>query len=100
MERCLGGSTHGQRDLEEAAGSCGVYEGCNRPEERVMSGAPPQLFLHPESFKMEEVQEVEQETRHEHGPDCGHEAVQHGDHIDYKVEGKHHFLHGGKWWKH
>src|SRR6266403_5058014 len=24
---------------------------------------------------------------HVHGPDCGHEAVPHGDHIDYLVEG-------------
>ena len=27
---------------------------------------------------------------HEHGPDCGHEAVQHGDHVDYVVGGHPH----------
>ncbi len=26
-------------------------------------------------------------TGHRHGPDCGHEAVPHGDHIDYLVDG-------------
>lgn len=24
---------------------------------------------------------------HTHGPDCGHEAVPHGDHVDYLVDG-------------
>jgi hypothetical protein len=31
---------------------------------------------------------------HQHGPDCGHEAVQHGDHVDYLVEGQLHHPHG------
>ncbi|MGY6214655.1 hypothetical protein ACW73L_05770 [Methylolobus aquaticus] len=26
-------------------------------------------------------------TGHRHGPGCGHEAVPHGDHIDYLVDG-------------
>ena len=25
------------------------------------------------------------DSEHEHGPACGHEAVQHGDHVDYVV---------------
>lgn len=31
---------------------------------------------------------------HVHGPGCGHEAVQHGDHIDYIVDGRLHHPHG------
>ena len=33
--------------------------------------------------------------RHLHGPNCGHEAVPHGDHIDYLVDGHLHHPHGG-----
>ncbi len=32
---------------------------------------------------------------HVHGPDCGHEAVPHGDHIDYLVDGHLHHPHDG-----
>ena len=31
---------------------------------------------------------------HEHGPDCGHEQVPHGDHVDYLVDGRLHHPHG------
>ncbi|WP_305404949.1 hypothetical protein [Photobacterium leiognathi] len=31
---------------------------------------------------------------HVHGPNCGHEAIQHGDHIDYIVNGRLHHQHG------
>lgn len=31
---------------------------------------------------------------HEHGPDCGHTAVQHGDHVDYVHGGHRHASHG------
>jgi hypothetical protein len=31
---------------------------------------------------------------HQHGPDCGHEAVPHGDHVDYRVAGHLHHPHG------
>ena len=34
------------------------------------------------------------ETGHVHGPGCGHEAIPHGDHIDYIVEGRLHHPHG------
>jgi hypothetical protein len=36
------------------------------------------------------------ETRcsHQHGPNCGHEAVPHGDHVDYLVSGRLHHPHG------
>lgn len=32
---------------------------------------------------------------HQHGPDCGHEAVPHGDHVDYLVDGHLHHPHNG-----
>ncbi len=32
---------------------------------------------------------------HIHGDDCGHEAVPHGDHMDYLVGGHLHHPHGG-----
>jgi len=32
---------------------------------------------------------------HAHGPDCGHEAVPHGDHVDYLVDGHLHHPHDG-----
>jgi zinc transport system permease protein len=31
---------------------------------------------------------------HEHGPDCGHQPVQHGDHLDYVHDGHLHAAHG------
>jgi hypothetical protein len=31
---------------------------------------------------------------HQHGPQCGHEAVPHGDHVDYLVGGHLHHPHG------
>jgi hypothetical protein len=31
---------------------------------------------------------------HKHGPGCGHEAIPHGDHTDYLVEGHLHHVHG------
>jgi hypothetical protein len=34
------------------------------------------------------------EKAHRHGPGCGHEAVPHGDHVDYLVDGHLHHPHG------
>jgi hypothetical protein len=34
------------------------------------------------------------EKGHKHGPGCGHEAVPHGDHVDYLVAGHLHHPHG------
>ena len=34
------------------------------------------------------------EKGHRHGPGCGHEAVPHGDHTDYLVNGHLHHPHG------
>jgi hypothetical protein len=35
------------------------------------------------------------EAGHAHGPGCGHEAVPHGDHVDYLVSGHLHHPHDG-----
>lgn len=37
---------------------------------------------------------------HEHGPDCGHLAVPHGDHVDYVHDGHRHAPHGGHYDEH
>ncbi len=34
------------------------------------------------------------DRKHVHGPGCGHEAVPHGDHTDYLVDGRLHHPHG------
>jgi hypothetical protein len=34
------------------------------------------------------------DASHVHGPDCGHPAVPHGDHVDYLVNGHLHHAHG------
>jgi len=38
--------------------------------------------------------------RHEHGPECGHEALVHGDHVDYVHDGHRHAEHGGHYDEH
>ncbi|MCG8421810.1 MAG: hypothetical protein MJE77_28145 [Proteobacteria bacterium] len=35
------------------------------------------------------------EAGHEHGEDCGHPAIPHGDHVDYLVNGHLHHQHSG-----
>jgi zinc transport system permease protein len=42
----------------------------------------------------------EEEHPHEHGPDCGHVAVRHGDHVDYVHDGHRHASHGGHYDEH
>lgn len=37
---------------------------------------------------------------HDHGPRCGHLAVEHGDHIDYIHDGHRHAAHGGHYDEH
>jgi zinc transport system permease protein len=37
---------------------------------------------------------------HRHGPDCGHSAVRHGDHVDYVHDGHRHAPHGGHYDEH
>jgi len=48
---------------------------------------------------VEEPHTVE-DHRHEHGPDCGHPAVPHGDHVDYVHDGHRHAPHGGHYDEH
>ncbi len=37
---------------------------------------------------------------HEHDPECGHESVRHGDHVDYLHNGHRHAPHGGHYDEH
>jgi zinc transport system permease protein len=46
--------------------------------------APEALPLHEQS---------EERHRHEHGPGCGHLAIEHGDHVDYVHDGHRHAVH-------
>ncbi|WP_030013416.1 hypothetical protein [Curtobacterium sp. S6] len=39
-------------------------------------------------------------AEHEHGTDCGHETVQHGDHVDYVHDGHLHALDGDHYDEH
>jgi zinc transport system permease protein len=41
-----------------------------------------------------EHQVCDEQHAHEHGPDCGHPAVPHGDHLDYVHDGHRHAPHG------
>ncbi|MFC5178192.1 metal ABC transporter permease [Nocardioides taihuensis] len=43
---------------------------------------------------------VTDEHPHEHGPDCGHVAVPHGDHVDYVHGGHRHAPHGAHYDEH
>ena len=47
-----------------------------------------------------EEQAVEEQHRHQHGPGCGHVAVEHGDHVDYIHDGHRHAVHGGHYDEH
>jgi len=43
---------------------------------------------------------VPEEHAHAHGPECGHPAVPHGDHVDYLHGGHRHAPHGGHYDEH
>jgi zinc transport system permease protein len=54
-------------------------------------------------FDMAEVpveQVVEENHGHQHGPGCGHVAIEHGDHVDYIHDGHRHAVHGGHYDEH
>lgn len=54
-------------------------------------------------FEMPEEPEEQRVTEphgHQHGPGCGHLAVEHGDHIDYIHDGHRHAVHGGHYDEH
>jgi hypothetical protein len=62
-----------------------------------MSAFPPAFFEEPQAFS--EVLDDEL-GGHVHGDNCGHEAVPHGDHVDYVHEGHAHFFRDGRWFRH
>jgi zinc transport system permease protein len=54
-----------------------------------------------DTFLLEEPHTVVPEDHgHEHGPDCGHLAVPHGDHVDYVHDGHRHAAHGSHYDEH
>ena len=63
-----------------------------------MTTIPPGMWQDPEAFEPREVEELDHDHHaghdHEHGDGCGHEAVPHGDHVDYLVDGHLHHPHG------
>ncbi len=78
-----------------------------------MSKIPPSFWENPDAFEPEEVVEAKRKADgldedeehlghddHEHGPGCGHEAVEHGDHVDYVHDEHRHFLRDGRWFHH
>ncbi|HJR98944.1 MAG TPA: hypothetical protein VJ979_13685 [Actinomycetota bacterium] len=69
-----------------------------------MSKMPLGMAEDPEAFESREEAEIEHdhhgEHEHEHGDGCGHEAVQHGDHVDYVHDGHRHRFHLGHWDEH
>lgn len=38
--------------------------------------------------------EIHPNHDHKHGPDCGHQGIKHGDHVDYLHDGHMHHMHG------
>ena len=42
----------------------------------------------------EDHHDVSEGHPHQHGEDCGHVAVPHGDHVDYLHDGHRHAVHG------
>ena len=69
-----------------------------------MGQMPPNMWENERAFEPREVEAVEErgdDEEHEHGPNCGHVAVEHGDHVDYVVDGGHrHWWNKDKWEKH
>jgi zinc transport system permease protein len=43
---------------------------------------------------------VPENHQHMHGDDCGHQAVEHGDHVDYVHDGHRHAMHGDHYDEH
>jgi hypothetical protein len=69
-----------------------------------MSTIPPGMWTNPEdfpeAFRSEQEEGLSEAEIHGHGPDRGHEAVQHGDNVDY-VDGAHrHWWNLDHWDKH
>ena len=43
---------------------------------------------------------IHENHEHEHGPDCGHTAIKHGDHVGYLHDGHLHCAHEGHYDEH
>jgi hypothetical protein len=54
------------------------------------------MWENEDAFQPSEIEEAE----HEHGPDCGHEAVEHDGHVDYVQDGHRHWWNKDHWDKH
>lgn len=69
-----------------------------------MSVIPPAMWENPEAYEPREDQAEEHMpedgSKHRHGPGCGHEAIEHGDHTDYVHEGRRHFWNRDHWEHH
>jgi hypothetical protein len=71
-----------------------------------MTQLPGGFFQDPDAYRDKDVERIleeqvhEDHEDHEHGPGCGHEAVEHGDHVDYLHDSHRHFLRGAKWFHH
>lgn len=62
------------------------------PISRVLQRRNPRLVEAPEMAPGAN-ETVSGEHPHRHGPDCGHRAIQHADHIDYVHDGERHAVH-------
>ena len=63
------------------------------PHRRVAAQAPPDAARRSRASRSA-THTVTDEHPHEHGTDCGHPAVPHGDHVDYVHDGHRHAVHG------
>jgi zinc transport system permease protein len=67
---------------------------------RALMPFPVQADPVPVPVTHDEHDSVGEPHRHEHGPGCGHPAVEHGDHVDYIHDGHRHAAHGGHYDEH
>ena len=63
-----------------------------------MSKMSPGMWGNEQAFEPREIEEAEE--AHEHGPECGHESVEHDGHIDYVVGEHRHWWNRDHWDKH
>jgi hypothetical protein len=97
-------------------GERSAREGSTSWKEAAMGAKiPPQMWEKPEAFEdvpsedepregvVDDLvghSEARDHGDHEHGPDCGHDPEQHGDHVDYVHDGARHYAHDGHWDSH
>ena len=72
-----------------------LHDGCLHHQEgiRVVEHALPVSAANPD--RCTGGHDCSHDRMHRHGPGCGHEAVPHGDHVDYLVDGHLHHVHDG-----